>query len=71
MSNEVSRLRLQDAWRECERNAYHLQRALGQLGPVLPLNGEKFHSLSDSHIQVLDQFVLRFTKLSLVGTLAR
>jgi hypothetical protein len=63
MSDAVSALRLQDAWRECERHAHHLCRALGLLKPLLPLTGEKFESLSDAQIQVLDQLVLRFTKL--------
>jgi hypothetical protein len=63
MSNPVSTLRLQDAWRECERNAYHLQRALGQLQSILPLTAEQFLSLTDAQIQTLDQFILRFTKL--------
>ena len=47
MSTLVSTLRLQDAWRECERNAYHLQRALGQLQPLLPLSGAQFQGLTD------------------------
>ena len=63
MSSPVATLRLQDAWRECERNAYHLQRALGQLRPVLPLSGGQFQALTDAQIQTLDQFILRFTKL--------
>ena len=63
MSDTVSTLRLQEAWRECERNAYHLQRALGQLRPLLPLTGEQFQTLTDSQIQTLDQFILRFAKL--------
>ena len=63
MSEHISALRLQDAWRECERNAYHLQRALGQLQPLLPLTGARFLSLTDAQIQTLDQFILRFTKL--------
>lgn len=63
MSTLVSTLRLQDAWRECERNAYHLQRALGQLQPLLPLGGAQFQGLTDAQIQTLDQFILRFTKL--------
>jgi hypothetical protein len=63
MSAHVATLRLQDAWRECERNAYHLQRALGQLRLLLPLTGVQFQSLTDAQIQTLDQFILRFTKL--------
>ena len=63
MSTPISTLRLQDAWRECERNAYHLQRALSLLQPVLPITGEQFQRLTDAQIQTLDQFILRFTKL--------
>lgn len=63
MSHPISKLRLQDALRECERHAYHLGRALHLLTPILPMTGEQFASLTDEQIQTLDQFVLRFTKL--------
>jgi hypothetical protein len=63
MSNPVSKLRLQDALRECERHAYHLSRALHLLSPILPMTGEQFASLTDAQIQTLDQFIFRFTKL--------
>ncbi len=59
----VSLLRLQDAWRECERNIYHLCGALTSLAPILPMTGSIFEQLSDSQVQSLDQFILRFTKL--------
>lgn len=63
MSNTVSMLRLQDAWRECERNIYHLCRALTSLAPILPMTGEGFEHLTDAQVQSVDQFILRFTKL--------
>ena len=63
MSNPISSLRLQDAWRECERNVYHLRRALDLLSPILPMTGERFEHLTDAQVQTLDQFILRFTKL--------
>jgi len=63
MNNPVAVLRLQDAWRECERNAYHLLRAFKLLMPLLPLTGCQFERLTDEQIRTLDQFVLRFTKL--------
>ncbi len=59
----VATLRLQDAWRECERHAYHLGKALEQLQPLLPMGGVQFQALTDAQIQTLDQFVLRFSKL--------
>jgi hypothetical protein len=63
MSDNVSLLRLQDAWRECERNMYHLCRALTSLELILPMTGDRFKHLTDAQVQALDQFILRFTKL--------
>lgn len=63
MSNNVALLRLQDAWREYQRNVPHIHHALVSLDPILPMTGEKFQQLSDAQIQSLDQFILRFTKL--------
>lgn len=63
MSNDVLSLRLQDAWRECERNVYHLCCALTSLGSILPMTGERLEYLTDAQAQALDQFIPRFTKL--------
>ena len=63
MTDQVSTLRLQDAWRECERNIYHLFRALQSLSTILPMTAERFERLTDAQEQSLDQFILRFTKL--------
>lgn len=63
MNNAVSVLRLQDAWRECERNTYHLCQALTRLDSLMPMTGEVFDHLTDTQVQSLDQFILRFTKL--------
>jgi len=63
MSISVSILRLQNAWRECERDTYHLCQALNLLSPLLPMTGDKFVNLTDEQIRTMDQFILRFTKL--------
>ncbi|MEQ1602848.1 MAG: hypothetical protein HOP04_03990 [Methylophilaceae bacterium] len=63
MSDEISALRLQEAWSECERNIYHLCRALTLLDPIMPMTGEIFEQLTDVQVQSVDQFILRFTKL--------
>lgn len=63
MSEDISLLRLRNAWRECERNLYFLKSALNQLKPCIPMNGNIFGTLNDDQIQSLDQFIFRFTKL--------
>ncbi len=63
MTADVSVLRLQDAWRECERNAYHLCLAIVLLDPVMPMTGEIYTQLTDEQVRIIDQFILRFTKL--------
>lgn len=63
MSGNIALLRLQDAWRECERNLYHLFHALTSLTPILPMTGEVFENMDDMQVQSVDQFILRFTKL--------
>jgi hypothetical protein len=63
MRNQIPILRLQNAWRECERNIYHLCHALTLLTPILPITGERLEHLTDAQVQSVDQFILRFTKL--------
>ncbi len=56
-------LRLQDAWRECERHLHHLFHALASIQSFWPITGDVYLNLSDEQIQDMDQFILRFTKL--------
>ena len=60
MSDCVSTLWLQDAWRECQRHAYHLRRAFHLPGAILPMTGNRFGHLSDEQIQTsISDFVIR------------
>ena len=63
MSDDIPLLRLQDAWRECERHVYHLFHALSSIRAFWPLTGESYANLTDEQVQDVDQFILRFTKL--------
>jgi len=63
MNDNVSIFRLKDVWRECEQNIYYLCSALTSLDPVLPMTVERFRHLTDTQVQAMDQFILRFTKL--------
>ena len=63
MSIDVPLIKLQDAWRECERHVYHLLHALSSISAFRPLTGESIDSLTDEQVQDIDQFILRYTKL--------
>lgn len=63
MSDGIPLLRLQNAWRECERHVYHLFHALSSIRGFWPLTGASYANLSDEQVQDVDQFILRFTKL--------
>ena len=62
-NNDMQLLRLQDAWRECERHVYHLFHAMLSIRTFLPLTDKTYTNLSDEQIQDVDQFILRYTKL--------
>lgn len=63
MSIDVPLIKLQDAWRECERHVYHLLHALSSISAFRPLTGESIDLLTDEQVQDIDQFILRYTKL--------
>jgi hypothetical protein len=63
MSIDVPLIKLQDAWRECERHVYHLIHALSSISAFSPLTGESIDLLTDEQVQDIDQFILRYTKL--------
>jgi len=67
MSEDIPRLRLQQAWRECRQHAHYMDYALTALAPKLPLTGASLQSLDAETVQDLDQFVLRFGKLQTVA----
>lgn len=60
---DTAKLRLLDAWQQCQRHEHHLSHALAALEPTLPLTAASLAALSDESVQDWDQFVLRFTKL--------
>ncbi|MGQ0708570.1 MAG: hypothetical protein ACT4NV_02355 [Rhodoferax sp.] len=59
----VPLLKLQEAWRQCQRHRHYLQYSLSALEPLLPLTGAALAQLSDETVQDLDQFIYRFSKL--------
>ena len=63
MTEDLPLLRLQDAWRACERHVHHMFHAIYSLRPLWPFTAEKYADLTDEQIQAIDQFILRFSKL--------
>ena len=63
MTENISLLKLQDAWRECERHVHHMFHAIDSLRPLWPFTAEKYVGMTDEQIQDVDQFILRFSKL--------
>lgn len=61
--NDVSPMRLLEAWRQCERHLHHLRHALLALESSLPVMPADIAGMDDEVIQDWDQFILRFTKL--------
>jgi hypothetical protein len=55
MSIDVPLLKLQDAWRECERHIYHLGHALSSISAFSPLTSESMDLLTDEQVQDIDQ----------------
>lgn len=60
---DTVKLRLLDAWQQCQRHEHHMSHALAAIEPTLPLTAAALTSLHDEAVQDWDQFVLRFTKL--------
>lgn len=63
MTLQLPQLRLQSAWKECERHVHHMFHAMWLFRALWPLTAERYATLTDDQIQTIDQFILRFTKL--------
>jgi len=61
--NDISEMRLLEAWRHCEKHLHHLKHALLALAPFLPVMSATIEGMDDEVVQDWDQFILRFTKL--------
>jgi hypothetical protein len=66
---DTAKLRLHDAWQQCQKHAHHMSHALTAIEPTLPLTAQALAEMTDETVQDWDQFVLRFTKLQdTIGT---
>ncbi|MCX6150746.1 MAG: hypothetical protein NTX22_09500 [Ignavibacteriales bacterium] len=55
--------KLYEALKECNTHIKRLSSAVKDLKTTIPLNAEKYNSLSETDIRTLDQFIYRFFKL--------
>ncbi|MEJ7138165.1 hypothetical protein [Amphibiibacter pelophylacis] len=61
----LEKLRLEQAWQQCQRHLHHLNHALAAVQAMLPLTGAKLAALDDEAVQDWDQLILtRFTPLT-------
>ena len=61
--NDVSSIRLLEAWQQCEWHLYHLMHALLALVPFLPVTPSSTEGMDYEVDQDLSPFILRCTKL--------
>lgn len=66
---ELQYARLQSAIQQCDIHLQRLESARARLNPVLPLTLEKYRSLPEDTVTLIDQLVYRFIQLQdTIGT---
>ncbi len=55
--------KLEKIFNECEKHKLRIKSSSSEMFNFMPLNSEKYENLNDKEIQIIDQFLFRFTKL--------
>jgi len=63
MNNDVVMEKLEKIFNECDKHLLRLDSSSKKLQAIMPLDEEKYLNLTEDDIQVLDQFLFRFSKL--------
>lgn len=63
MSEDVVVEKLEKIFYECDKHLYRINLSYNELKSTMPLTKEKYLDLNDEEVQVLDQFLFRFSKL--------
>lgn len=61
--NEIIKIKIQSAFKECDAHIEKLSRAYLKLERLFPLSAQSFSEFSEENITFLDQFLYRFIKL--------
>ena len=60
---DMKRLKQDKIIKECEKHLQRLKYAKSKLKDIFPLTAQSYQNLSQEDIQVIDQFIYRFSKL--------
>ena len=60
---DMKKLKQDKIIKECEKHLQRLKYAKSKLKDIFPLTGQSYQDLSQEDIQVIDQFIYRFSKL--------
>ena len=63
MIDEIARERLRKLFFECDKHLERMMGAANDMRKFMPLNEEKYTTLSDTQVRIIDQFLFRFSKL--------
>ena len=59
----INQLKLQKIIEECDKHILRMDRAYKKIAPSLPLDKDKYTSLSEDEVGYIDQYLFRFAKL--------
>lgn len=63
MSDSFISTKIAKVMAECELHQQRIEYSLDKLKQFMPLDSEKYQTLSDEQVEALDQFLFRFAKL--------
>jgi len=63
VNDSLTVIKVQKALQECEIHLKRMHYASNKLSAIMPLDETIYKTLSDEHVEALDQYIFRFTKL--------
>ena len=55
--------KLEKIFNECQKHKLRIKSSSKEMKKFMPLDSKKYENLTDTEIQIIDQFLFRFTKL--------
>jgi len=63
MNDEIVLQRLEKIFYECDKHIQRMNSASKKMAHIMPLDGQKYISLTEDEVEHIDQFLFRFAKL--------